>query len=223
MTRSLGIAFLLAVGCVAQFFTTTTGEDIVVTGTSVATAAESAASSVDASFTTTGPFTTITSGVVVTTTGNAASITATTTISPTPVFPDAPSFADAASSVDQVSSLVNLLQQDRFSSVLQLLAGTGTVLAPNNDALDEFLGTDAGQRFQDDDDFAVALLTYHSLIGVFSADAFPEGGLLTSRWFETSLFNMSARPNVGGYTSDGDVTLLSGGLDESMVVQAVSK
>lgn len=158
----------------------------------------------------------------VTTAVSAGSYTLTTARAGATIFPDAPSFAEAASSVDQVSSLVNVLQEDRLSSVLSLLGDAGTVLAPNNDALEEFLGTDAGQRFQNDDDFAIALLKYHSLLGVFDASAFPSGGLLTSRWFETSLYNSSARPNVGGYVSGGEVTLLSGGLEESKVVQAVS-
>nr|POE64887.1 fasciclin-like arabinogalactan protein [Quercus suber] len=149
-----------------------------------------------------------------------ATVTGTAPINSAIPFPDAPTFVEAASSIDQVSSLVSLLKQDKFSPALTRLSSIGTALAPNNDAIAAFLETDAGQRFQSDDEFANAVLSYHALLGVFPASGFPTGDSLASSWFDTDLYNMTARPFVGGLADSDSVTLYSGQLEQSHVVEA---
>lgn len=159
-----------------------------------------------------------------------ASVTATATLGGSPVFSSAPGIVEVASSSDQLSTLLSVLQQDRFSDLLQRLTSDGAVftcLAPTNDAFSAFLETDDGQRFQDDDEYATALLEYHIMLGVIGAEGFTGDGLLGSEWYRTFYYRPSATPDVdarvGGYSdADGAVKIVGGYLETATVQQAVS-
>lgn len=146
----------------------------------------------------------------------------------TPPFPDSPSIVEVASSSDSLSTLLSVVQEDRFSDLLQrLTGGIYTLLAPTNDAFAAFLETENGQRFQTDDQYAANLLSYHVILGVFGSQAFSGEGLVASEWVRTWYYEPSASPDVdarvGGYTdSDGNVQIVSGYLDTAIVQQAVS-
>lgn len=162
---------------------------------------------------------------ITTLTGSA--ITTTTMPTNTP-FMDAPSLVEVASSTDELSTLLSLLQQDRFSGLLDRLTGsTFTCLAPTNEAFEQFLETENGQRFQEDDEYATALLEYHTLLGVISAQGFLGDGFLASDWYRTFYYRPDTTPpvdaRVGGYTdADGTATVVSGYLDTAAILQAVS-
>lgn len=145
-----------------------------------------------------------------------------------PPFPSAAGIVQVASASDQLSTLLSVLQEDRFSDLLERIAGgIFTCLAPTNDAFAAFLETENGQRFQVDDEYAMALLNYHIMLGIIEASAFSSEGLVGSEWYRTWYYEPTAQPDVdarvGGYTDEnGVVQIVSGYLSTATVAQAVS-
>lgn len=208
----------------------------IVTHTYVSTAADalSSAASAPGSLVTTltGDFSVVTGSV--TTTGFATINTGAATTTGEFVGPTATaSFLDVVTSDGSVSTLVNVLQQDRFSSLFQRLTANGAIfsaLAPTNEAFEAFLATENGQRFQNDDEYATQLLEYHILLGVigFNGDGSFGDGFLDSDWYRTFLYEPEAQPSIDAYvglysTDDGSITVVSGYMNEATVQQAVGR
>lgn len=157
-----------------------------------------------------------------------ATITATQGSLP-PVNSGAPDFATVVSSTEELSTFLSVLQQDRFSDLRERLTNGNAVfacLAPDNDAFETFLASDAGQRFQNDDEFARWLLEYHVMLGAIESSAFDGGNFTENDWWSTFYYDPSQgsyiNSRVGGYTDgDGTVKIVSGYYDTSTVQKAV--
>lgn len=147
--------------------------------------------------------------------------------------PGNPSITSVLSDQPELSMLVELLGQDKFSDLMDNIVNhfvSFTFLAPSNDALQEYLGTDAGNMFQTNTTFARNVLSYHVVNGKVSSDDIPQGGILESAWTPTLDFVPNADPGqagesgqyVGAVKNDDGAYFIGGFLLNSTVQKAVS-
>lgn len=146
-------------------------------------------------------------------------------------FPGKPSITEILSSESELSMLNTILRNETFSDTLDNLDSfiNYTFLAPSNQALQDYLETDAGKKFQQDPEFARNVLSYHALNGgtPVTSDDIPEGGIAQSLWTPSLLIFNESDPSssgegVGALKSDGDALFISGFLQNSTVQKVVS-
>ena len=110
----------------------------------------------------------------------------------------------------------------------QLLQALGsakniTILAPNNDALSTLLNTTAGKSLAADPGAVAALLSYHVLNGTYySSQVKNMSAFIPTLLNNATYANVTGGQRVQALLAHSNVTLISGLLQNSTVIQAVS-
>lgn len=124
---------------------------------------------------------------------------------------------------DQLSNLTSLLSLNPALINALSQARDITILAPSNDALTEFVETDAGRIISGDPGLLSALLQYHVLNGTFQASQVTN----QSAFIHTLLTNETYTNVTGGQVVEAvqvgnETVFYSGLLQNSTVTTAVS-
>jgi uncharacterized surface protein with fasciclin (FAS1) repeats len=134
-----------------------------------------------------------------------------------------PDLATALGSNANLSTLAGLIKsQPQLLQSLLSSAQNITVLAPNNDALDAVLNS-TGSSLASDPGAISALLSYHVLNGTYYASQITNHSSFVATLLTNSSYaNVTGGQVVEAILGNGNVSVISGLLQNSTVVQAVS-